>query len=293
MLCAVTCALGSAQPPSYRHTRSPIADLPSALRPIPRALQLSSAPQAGLKQHAQVPQRRQSARPAIDTNQIAGEQESRGNKYPRPPLQTGPTVDRPNPESDEARGQSRPLNPIRLVSNEEDWEMIPVPVEPAPKDVDLEPEQGGLFALNANEAQLRDVLRLIASHHDLNLVMGPDVGGPVTVTIRGARMDEVLDAILGVAGFSWHQVDNLLYVTSAAATGMDPRVQGRTLHVYPLDYVAAADVEAVAAGLLSPVGSSFISESDSADQRRTREVLVVEDTSAGHARVAQYLAQNC
>ena len=113
----------------------------------------------------------------------------------------------------------------------------------------------------------------------------------MTVSIRGARLDEVLDAILGVAGFSWHRVGNLLYVTGTSSTTMSPRVQGRTVQVYPLNYVAAQEVEAVANRLLSPVGNAFISESASDDQRRTTETLIVEDTREAHARIAQYISQ--
>ncbi|TWU58628.1 Type IV pilus biogenesis and competence protein PilQ precursor [Rubripirellula tenax] len=162
----------------------------------------------------------------------------------------------------------------------------PAPVE----GVDLS-SADDLVTLIATGAELTSVLRMIADHHGLNLVVAPDIAGPVTVSIRGARLDEVLDAILGVAGFSWHRVGNLLYVTGASSAGMDPRVQGRFLQVYPLDYVAAKDIEPVATSLLSQVGNAFASEAAPADQLRTREVLVVEDTAAAHQRIAQYIAQ--
>lgn len=178
---------------------------------------------------------------------------------------------------------------IRLVAGEETV-LVPLDVEPPAANVDIAGDQG-LVTLEATGAELTAVLRMIAEHHGLNLVVGPEVGGPVTVSIRGARLEEVLDAILGVAGFAWHRIDNLLYVTGASAAGMDPRVQGRTLQVYPLNYVSAVDVEAVATGLLSPVGTAYISEADAADQLRTRETLVVEDTIAGHRRIAEYIAQ--
>lgn len=177
---------------------------------------------------------------------------------------------------------------IRQVADES--VLIPLQTAAPNENIQLE-EDRGVVSLVATGAELKSVLRQIADYHGLNLVLGPGVEGPVTVSIRDVRLEEVLDAILGVAGFSWNRVDNLLYVTSAGVSKMDPRVQGRRLQVYPLNYVAAADVEEVANRLLSSVGDVFISESDSADQLRTRELLVVEDTDAGHARIAQYLAQ--
>ncbi|QDT10004.1 type II secretion system protein GspD [Stieleria marina] len=168
--------------------------------------------------------------------------------------------------------------------------VVPVQITPVANDITVN-RTDGLVTLIATGADLPGVLRLIADHHQLNLVLGPDIAGPVTVSIRGARLDEVLDAILGVAGFAWHQVGNMLYVTGSESANMNPRVQGRTVQVYPLNYVAAQEVEAVANRLLSPVGNAFISESALDDQRRTREILVVEDTRDAHARIAQYIAQ--
>ncbi len=169
---------------------------------------------------------------------------------------------------------------------------VPTKLAPVPDDVSAsKKDEHGLMSLQSAGAELPGVLRLIADRHDLNLVLGPEVEGPVTVNINGARMDEILDAILGVAGFTWHIEGHLLYVTGKKTEGMDPRVQGRTLHVYPLDYVSASDLESVANGLLSPVGTVFVTTSSTEDQLKTRELLVVEDTAAAHHRIAQYIAQ--
>ncbi|NND97058.1 MAG: hypothetical protein HKN47_07005 [Pirellulaceae bacterium] len=175
-------------------------------------------------------------------------------------------------------------------SQDNGTELVPLARAPRPDNVQMDASDE-LVTLIATDADLPAVLRMIADHHGLNLVLSPKVTGPVTVSIRGARLEEILNAILGVAGFSWHQVDNLLYVTAGNSRDMDPRVQGRTVQVYPLDYITAAEVESVATQLLSPNGKAFISEAKSDDQLRTREVLIVEDIRQAHNRVAQYIAQ--
>ncbi|MCA9140373.1 MAG: hypothetical protein KDB00_26560 [Planctomycetales bacterium] len=168
---------------------------------------------------------------------------------------------------------------------------IPIKTVPATDRASIK-KQGDLVTLVATDADIRDILRMIAEYHKLNLVIGPEVAGLVTVSIRGARLEEVLDAILGVAGFQWHQSSNLLYVTSAdSEVVLDPKVQGRRLQVYALNYVSARDMEPVVNRLLSPIGKVFATEADAVDQLRTRELLIVEDNDASHERIAQYIAQ--
>ncbi|MGI9470612.1 MAG: type II secretion system protein GspD [Rubripirellula sp.] len=205
-----------------------------------------------------------------------------------------------NPDPNDDRSAFRqatatdPSTPIRHAIHRASGEthLMPLQVaEPVP-EADLQKGSAeGLVSLFAADAPLKPLLKLIADHHGVNLVVGPNVDGTATISIRNARMEEVLDALLGVSGFSWHRVENLLYVTSSQTPDMDPRVQGLSVQVYPLDYVAAAEVEAVANGLLSPLGDAYISEASATDQLRTREILVVEDTAAGHARIAQLIAQ--
>lgn len=177
---------------------------------------------------------------------------------------------------------------VELVSNES--QLIQLPQMPALDGVQLESDSG-LVTLVTTDADLSGVLRMIADQHRLNLVVGPDVGGTVNVSIHSAELGEVLDAILGVAGFRWSQSGNLLYVTGSTNPTMDPRTQGRTVQVYPLNYVASDDVQMVATGLLSSVGSAFVTNSDTKDQMRTREILVVDDIASAQTRIAQYIAQ--
>lgn len=187
------------------------------------------------------------------------------------------------------RGIARPPSPTPQAADES--EMLPL-ARPSPlPGVELRHKPDDSVSLMATEADLVGVLRMIAEHHELNLIVAPGVSGPVTVQIREARLEEVLDAILGVAGFTWHREGSLLYVTAGSTPSINPQVQGRVVQVYPLNYVAAKDVEAVATGLLSPIGSAYISESSQDDQLRTRERLIVEDTRAVQQRIAQCIAQ--
>lgn len=191
------------------------------------------------------------------------------------------------------RTLSPAMAPAGSPTGERAQEVRPRDVLRGPASLELLPATAReLVSLDAQGASLTDVLRMIARNHGLNLVVGPDVTGQVTLSVENAELDEVLDAILGVAGYTWHRRGNLLYVTRLSATvPIGAKLQGRQLRVFSVNYISAADAEGVATGLLSPVGKSFISESDPLDQTRTREILAVEDIPEALARIEAYLAQ--
>ena len=111
---------------------------------------------------------------------------------------------------------------IRLVSEEESV-LVPIRDHQFDDSVDRSDDHG-LVTLIANGAELNSVLRMIADHPPLSLVLGPSVRGLVNSSRSGAKLESVLDVILGVTGFACHRVDNLLYVTSVDSQGLDPRV---------------------------------------------------------------------
>ena len=185
---------------------------------------------------------------------------------------------------------NQPVETIPVQAGIQPLKLPPQRNQDADSEVSIE-GNNDLVSLTASDEELRDILRIIADHHGLNLVIGPDVEGPVTVDIQGAKLSEVLDGILGVAGFHWHRSGNLLYVTSTVKETVDPKVQGRRVQVYPLNYVSSSDIEPVVTRMLSSIGTVFSSQAVSDDQLRTRELLIVEDIDAAHERISQCIAQ--
>jgi len=83
----------------------------------------------------------------------------------------------------------------------------------------------------------------------------------------------------------------LVVTRVSQATDLAPRTQGRQLRVFSLDYVSAVDAQTVIEGLLSPAGQSFVTQSASADNRKTQELVVVEDLPEYVQRIEQYVRQ--
>ncbi|WP_197443687.1 hypothetical protein [Maioricimonas rarisocia] len=173
-------------------------------------------------------------------------------------------------------------------------EELRVPIQRAPQDARIEiSSQDDRVSMVVREGPINDVLGLIAEQHGLNLVTAEDVTGTVSVTLNNVSLESALNAILGVNGYTWARQHDIIVVSSLSTeTSAGASSQGRELRVFNLNYLAAADADAVVQGLLSPVGKSFIVQSDPLDKLRTREQLVVEDLPVYLHRIGTYLAQS-
>ena len=141
-------------------------------------------------------------------------------------------------------------------------------------------------------APLDEVLGILAQQQGLNVITAEDITARVSVTLDNVPFEQALTQILSVAGYTWVRQENVLIITSiATGNQLSPYAQGREVRVFRLDYVAAADVDLVVKGLLSPAGQSFVTESASSDDRKTQESVVVEDLSEYLGRIEQYIRQ--
>ena len=168
---------------------------------------------------------------------------------------------------------------------------LPLAGSEFPDEVRVE-VRGGLVTLIARDVPLADVLATLVRQQSLSLITADRIEARLSVTMVDVPFDDVLNAILSVAGYTWVRQGTILIVTPMSGERrLAPQTQGRQLRVFTLDYAAAADVDTVVKGLLSPLGQSYITKSDQADYRKTQELLVVEDLPAYLERIEQYVAQ--
>jgi hypothetical protein len=153
-------------------------------------------------------------------------------------------------------------------------------------------QAGGRLTVVVRDVPLNQVLMMLGEEQDLNIVVADNVIAPVSVALENVELADALDALTHIAGYTWTQHNNIIHVTSAAgATRLPPHLQERRVMLFPLDYVSAADLDMTVQGLLSPVGQSFVTQRNTADNRRTQEVLVVEDTPTYLQRISQFVEQ--
>jgi len=94
-----------------------------------------------------------------------------------------------------------------------------------PKKEDIKADRGpivpfkriepGFFSINFKDADLVDVIRLLSEQHELNLVLGEEVTGKITLRLKEVPLEKALDLILKANGYTWFIDDNILLVKPA------------------------------------------------------------------------------
>ena len=94
-----------------------------------------------------------------------------------------------------------------------------------PKKEDIKADRGpivpfkriepGFFSINFKDADLVDVIRLLSEQHGLNLVLGEEVAGKITLRLKEVPLEKALDLILKANGYTWFIDDNILLVKEA------------------------------------------------------------------------------
>src|SRR4029079_19138863 len=145
--------------------------------------------------------------------------------------------------------------------------------------------------LIVRDESLSKVIALLAQSQHLNIVAAKDIDATISITLHDVPVEEPLTAVLDVANYTWVRRNNIILITSLTAAGNLPAdTQGRQLQVFELDFAAASVVSEAIAGMLSPVGKSTVSKVTPTDNRRTRELVVVEDVPSVLQRIAAYIS---
>ncbi len=185
-----------------------------------------------------------------------------------------------NPTSDESQ---------QPFSTNNQW--LPLPAASPDDDIRYS-SQDDLVTLSAKDAALGSILSMIAQQHGLNVVTSAAMSERISVTITRAPLADTLNAILAANGYCWAKQKDIVIVSRISdEQRASPTVQGREVLVFDLNYVAAADIDKIVQGLLSPVGQSFVTQTMPTDRMRTQEQLVVEDLPEYLERIAQYIHQ--
>ena len=157
--------------------------------------------------------------------------------------------------------------------------------------IDINNHDGKIWLVVRN-APVGEVLGVLAQQQGLNIVTPQDIAARISVTLSSVTFEDALDGIMAVAGYTWVRRNKIILVTRIdQGAKVSPSTQGRELRVFPLDFVTSLEINKVVTGLLSPVGQSFASQTDPQDNRRSKELMVVEDLPKYVERIAKYIEQ--
>lgn len=175
-----------------------------------------------------------------------------------------------------------------------------------------------LFSLDLKDADLNDVLRLFAQEYGFNIVAGKEVTGTVTISLVNVPAEEALQAILGVNGFGYEKVGNLMLVstlTNLSAKNLALTANTLVTKVFTLNYISAEKIKEIVKNQLTPkigtvdvmtnlyVGGwqmSGVSTTGTAIGKKAREItadeekpktLIVVDSPAVIARIESLISQ--
>jgi type IV pilus assembly protein PilQ len=159
-------------------------------------------------------------------------------------------------------------------------------------NVDLSKGQNGNVSMVVRDASLSKVLSILGQNYHLNIVAANDIDTAISITLTDVPLEQALTSILAVANYTWVERNGIILVTSMAESAQLPAdIQGREVHVFELDFVGALAVSEAVTAMLSPIGKMSIIKSDPQDNKRTREMIVVEDQAASICRIGQYLQE--
>jgi len=103
------------------------------------------------------------------------------------------------------------------------------------------------ITMDYKEADLPNVLRLLARQNGVNIVAGPDVKGSVTISLRNVTLKEALDNILLANGYDY-VIDGDVILVKSRETFLPGRA---TTKVYHLRYVDAYNLQDVIKNTIS------------------------------------------
>ncbi|MCK4752809.1 MAG: hypothetical protein KAS75_05130 [Planctomycetes bacterium] len=141
-------------------------------------------------------------------------------------------------------------------------------VEPNIKLIEHD-QQGNLFSISIDNAEIKDVLESLAAQADLSLVLPEDIKGKVTLRLKKVTLQTALDSVLQAGGYAATEKDDVLFVYDSDKTF--------ATETFKLNFANAKDIETTISKILSTGGKVGV------DERLNS--IVVSDTEANLKRI--------
>ena len=114
--------------------------------------------------------------------------------------------------------------------------------------------------LTVEDADIVTVLKTLALTSRMNIISGPDVTGTVSVNLFDVPLEEALNSILGVSGFTYFRIGDVVYVTTESNKANLP-MNARNLEIrsFRIEHAVPEEVQETLAEFVSPAGKVVLS----------------------------------
>ncbi len=100
-----------------------------------------------------------------------------------------------------------------------------------------------LVTLECIDADIPDVLQMLAIKSKLNIIYGPDVIGKVTISLKNVPFDKAFENLLKITGLTYVAVsENIIRVASPQTIEQERSLDVVYTKIFPLNYASAKDV---------------------------------------------------
>ncbi|MDP2942555.1 MAG: secretin and TonB N-terminal domain-containing protein, partial [Candidatus Omnitrophota bacterium] len=144
----------------------------------------------------------------------------------------------------------------------------PMVVTPAPsEEKQVAAQKEGNVTLDFKDADMQNVLRVLAYKSGVNIVASKEVAGTVTIRLVDVPWEQALAVILSTYGFAYERDGNIITVSTMEAlkTRRENQkqladIEGVTSKVFNLQFLDAADAKKMLEPQLSPQGKISVLE---------------------------------
>jgi type IV pilus assembly protein PilQ len=121
--------------------------------------------------------------------------------------------------------------------------MLMLPARPLRAEIDLGPK----VSLDADDAALPAVLKILAEKGNLNIVTGPGVAsGHITIHMKDVPVEQAVNLVVRAAGLAYERIGNSILVAEAKSLNDETGLSAYTIE---LKYADASEVQAALSGI--------------------------------------------
>ena len=121
--------------------------------------------------------------------------------------------------------------------------------------ISLEEKLSKIVDLDYKDADVLNVIRSLAWSNDLNVVIGQEVKGKVTLTLKAVPLRSALEAVLKISGLVYSIRDEVIYISKGDVEAIE-----LVSEVVFLKYLSSAEAQTLITKTLSPKGDIQVNE---------------------------------